>query len=185
VGDTVSGRTLIAMNGLTVPIPHPYQLVHLQLRRFAGCPICNAHLQSFVRRSDEIADADIREVVIFHSTREELRHYESHLPMAVIADPDKALYREFGVESGLRAEMNPRLWLYFPRILWMAISSLFRGQHRLMMRAKPTGGVLGLPADVLIGIDGRVLAIKYGEHAYDQWDVDDVLDLASKTHPIR
>jgi hypothetical protein len=34
---------------------------------------------------------------------------------------------------------------------------------------------LGLPADFLIASDGRVLACKYGAHAYDQWSVDEIL----------
>jgi hypothetical protein len=33
---------------------------------------------------------------------------------------------------------------------------------------------LGLPADFLIGTDGRVLALKYGTDAYDQWSVDEL-----------
>jgi hypothetical protein len=32
-----------------------------------------------------------------------------------------------------------------------------------------------LPADFLIGSDGRVLARKLGTHANDQWSVDEVL----------
>jgi hypothetical protein len=40
---------------------------------------------------------------------------------------------------------------------------------------------LGLPADLLIGSDGRVLATKYGSHADDQWSVDELLDLVSAT----
>ena len=45
-------------------------------------------------------------------------------------------------------------------------------------RAIPRGGRLGLPGDFLIAPDGRVLACKYGEHADDQWSVDEVLRLA-------
>jgi hypothetical protein len=37
---------------------------------------------------------------------------------------------------------------------------------------------LGLPADFLVAADGHVLACKYGVHAYDQWSVDDLLQLA-------
>jgi hypothetical protein len=37
----------------------------------------------------------------------------------------------------------------------------------------------GLPADILIARDGRVAAAIYSEHAYDQWSVDELLDLAS------
>ena len=43
---------------------------------------------------------------------------------------------------------------------------------------RPTGGLLGLPADFLIAPDGRIAALKYGQHAYDQWTVDELLDHA-------
>lgn len=33
------------------------------------------------------------------------------------------------------------------------------------------------PADFLIAPDGRVVAGKYGEHADDQWSVDELTDL--------
>ncbi|XXY38586.1 hypothetical protein WMF04_48755 [Sorangium sp. So ce260] len=42
----------------------------------------------------------------------------------------------------------------------------------------PHGGRLGLPADLLIASDGRVLAAKYGEHVDDQWSVDELVTLA-------
>ncbi|WP_258958033.1 hypothetical protein [Streptomyces leeuwenhoekii] len=37
-----------------------------------------------------------------------------------------------------------------------------------------------LPADFLIASDGRVLAAKYGEHVYDQWSVDELLEPATR-----
>ena len=107
-GSVVAPRELVSVSGDAVPIPDPDRLVHLQFRRFAGCPICNVHLQSIVRRHDEIADADIREVVVFHSTDEELRRYVDDLPFAVVGDPDKLLYAEFGVGSSPRAVLDPR-----------------------------------------------------------------------------
>jgi hypothetical protein len=45
--------------------------------------------------------------------------------------------------------------------------------------AHPTGGRLGLPADILIDQRGTVLACKYGSHAYDQWSVDELLQFAA------
>ncbi|HEX4559363.1 MAG TPA: AhpC/TSA family protein, partial [Mycobacterium sp.] len=38
---------------------------------------------------------------------------------------------------------------------------------------------LGMPADFLIAPDGAVVARKYGEHADDQWSVDELLRLAT------
>jgi hypothetical protein len=38
--------------------------------------------------------------------------------------------------------------------------------------------VLGLPADFLIDPAGRVVALRYGRHANDQWSVDELVELA-------
>ncbi|HEX6392408.1 MAG TPA: hypothetical protein VFZ97_03140, partial [Acidimicrobiales bacterium] len=50
---------------------------------------------------------------------------------------------------------------------------------------KPTGGRLGLPAEFLIAPDGRITALHYGRHAYDQWTVDELLDHARPAGPVR
>ena len=81
----------------------------MQFRGFAGYPVCNLQLRSVVRRHDEILAASIREVVIFHSNQEELRPHVKGLPFAVVADPEKKLYVRFGVESGVRSLLDPRL----------------------------------------------------------------------------
>ena len=52
------------------------------------------------------------------------------------------------------------------------------GRGKLAANLSPHGGRLGLPADFLIAPDGRVMAAKYGEHADDQWSVDEMLALA-------
>ena len=158
-------------------VPDPGQLVHLELRRFAGCPICNLHLRSVVLRKDELAAAGIKEVVVFHSTDEELRKYQAELPVAVIADPDKKLYAEFGVEKSPRAVLNPGAWPGVIRGLGRTLGAAVRGKEKLPPMA-PKNGQLGLPGDFLIASDGRVVASKYGAHAYDQWTVDEVLELA-------
>ena len=70
----------------------PGPATHLQFRRFAGWPICNLHLHSVVARHAEITASGIDEVVVFHSTPEELRSYTDDLPFGVVADPAKKLY---------------------------------------------------------------------------------------------
>jgi len=170
VGDVVTSRELSDIHDATVLVPDPARMVHLQFRRFAGCPICNLHMRSISQRHDEIVAAGIREVVVFHSSAEALREFQGKLPFATIADPGKNLYREFGVESSPKALLNPRTW-----------SSAARGMRGLSsMRGAAGVGEehLGLPGDFLIGSDGRVFATKYGRNADDQWSVDELLDLA-------
>lgn len=165
-GTVVEARELVTIHSERIRIPDGSQLVHLQFRRFAGCPVCNLHLHSIVRRHRDIQAASIREVVVFHSTAEGLLPHAGDLPFAVVADPNKRLYTEFGVESG------PRAWLPVLRDVFRGLLAILRKQQPVPT-VNPEGGRLGLPADFLIARDGRVLACKYGSHAYDQWSVDE------------
>ncbi|MER7107243.1 AhpC/TSA family protein [Streptomyces sp. NPDC000229] len=178
-GSVISPRSLTPVCGPPVDVPDSGRLIHLQFRRFAGCPVCNLHLRSVVRRYGEIEAAGVREVVVFHSPSEELLEYAADLPFAVIADPAKRLYIEFGAESGRRALLNPRVWLPVLRAIVRSTTMLVRGREGLPSRRQPHGR-LGLPADFLLAPDGAVLAAKYGEHAYDQWTVDELLELVPK-----
>lgn len=175
VGDDFPPLTLAATSGQRVRVPDPAgDYVHLQLRRFAGCPICNLHLRSIVARHDEIRAHGIREVVVFHSTAAELAKHETELPFSLIPDPERELYRRLGVQR------RPSSLMRVPA-LGAAIAGLTAalGSHstkrELLGPVKPTGGRLGLPADFLITPDGQIAALKYGEHAYDQWTVDELL----------
>ena len=172
-GSMIGKRTLAATGGEEVDIPNAKRLVHLQFRRFAGCPFCSVHLRSIVERHDQIVAAGIREVVVFRSTAAALRRHHADTPFAVIPDPKDKLYAEFGVGSGLRALLDPRALL-------VALPNVIRVLPKLPGIPPWGKGVLGLPADFLIATDGRVLACQYGTHADDQWSVDELLALARK-----
>ncbi|MFE9169084.1 peroxiredoxin-like family protein [Streptomyces kebangsaanensis] len=178
-GSTVDERSLTAVSGDQVAVPDSDRLIHLQFRRFAGCPVCNLHLRSVVRRHREIEAAGVREVVVFHSPAEELVPHTTDLPFAVVADPARRLYAEFGVERSPRALLSPRAWGPVVRAVLSGVWNVVRGREHLPS-ISPHGGRLGLPADFLIAPDGRVRAAKYGEHVYDQWSVDELLELAAR-----
>ena len=110
-------------------------------------------------------------MVVFHSSREQFKPYQSHYPFEVICDPEKKFYREFGVESSIAA--------IFSWATWKAAfeGMLLPGQPKFV--PPPVGGRLGLPADFLIAPDGKIIDSHYGTHAYDQWSVEDVLGRAT------
>lgn len=177
VGDFVPSRELLTITDSPVTVPAPDALTHLQFRRYAGCPICNLHLRSVAKRHDEIVAAGIREVVVFHSRAQDMLPHQGLLPFSAIADPDRELYKEFGVETSIRALTHPRAWL----------TPMNPKTYPIVARGLRAGGspaprhgdsALGLPADFLISPNGRVRAVKYGRHANDQWSVDELLDLA-------
>jgi hypothetical protein len=177
-GDLVAPRVLTTIRAEPVPVPDPERLVHLQFRRYAGCPVCNVHLRSVARRHDDIRAAGIREVAVFHSPAEDMLPHQAGLPFAVVADPGRVLYAEFGVETSRRAVLHPRAWT----------TPLRPAAYAVVVRGLVGGGspgprngesALGLPADLLIDPTGRVVAARYGRHANDQWSVDELLERAT------
>ena len=144
--------------------------LHLQFLRFAGSFVCNLHLRQFVRRDLEIRSAGITEVVIFHSSKEELLRYRGYVPFAVVADPEKLLFEQFGVGSSVWALLHPRAWA---KILQASVS-----KDEPEGKPAPNGGIWGLPAEFLIAETGIVKAAHYGKHVDDRWSVDELLSLA-------
>src|SRR5579871_1787635 len=98
-GDMVPATALESVTGEPIKLPDPNRLVHLQLRRFVDCPICNTHIAEVRRRSAEIEAAGVKEVIVFHSSARSIRSYQKDLPFELIGDPKKAHYKEFGVEA--------------------------------------------------------------------------------------
>lgn len=174
VGDTVTARTLTTIEGADVALPAPGGLVHLQFRRFAGCPICSLHMREVANRHDEITDAGVTEVVVFHSSAKALRRYQADLPFAVVADPGRKLYQEFGVGNSVRGMLNRDVVRAVGRSMRQT-----RSARSVVGSLGLTENHLGMPADFLIAPDGAVVARKYGEHADDQWSVDELIKLAT------
>ncbi|MEB3033379.1 redoxin domain-containing protein [Mycolicibacter sp. MYC340] len=175
-GAAVPSRRVRAVNGRQVNVPAKRGRAHLQFRRFAGCPICHVLLCSFADRYVEVVGTGITVVVLFDSPDAELRGYWSVLPFPVVADPDWVLYRDFGVDTGLRAIADPREW-------WTGIRG---GTAALLHRHDPDYVAVGsadgtthwgLPADFLVDPDGTVVAAHYGHNADDQWSVDRLLEV--------
>jgi len=166
-GDLFPTKTFRAVSGKELDVPNSGLLTHLQFRRFVGCPICNTHIGQMIKRAEEIKSAGIHEVIIFHSREVEMQPLQQGVPFDLVADAEKLYYKEFGVESSLAFFLNRE-----------AIAAAIRGILRGKLSLKMTGGPLGLPADFLIEPNGLVRAAKYGRHAYDQWSVDELLELA-------
>ena len=168
-GAVMEPRDLVTIHSERIRIPDPQRLAHLEFRRFAGCPICKLHLRSIAQRHAELVAVGILEVVVFHSSVETMLRHQAGLPFPVIADPEKKLYAEFGVERSVRSILDPRSW-----------GAIVRGLAAFGPGPPEKGeSGLGLPADFLIAPSGEVLAVKYGVHADDHWSVDEILALSS------
>lgn len=143
-------------------------VAHLQFRRYAGCPICNYHLRAFRARHGELANAGVKVVAFFSSTADEMKPFQADLPFACVPDPERQWYLRFGViDRSTFAALHPSA-------AFAATKGILTGRWKPGLNpAYDT-----LPADFLVAPDGEVLGAKYGTHANDTWEVDDVLALA-------
>jgi peroxiredoxin len=167
-GDVLPKMAMQAVTGEAINLPDPKRLVHLQFRRFVDCPICKTHIAELRRRARETEAAGIKEVIVFHSSPKSIRSHQKNVPFLMVGDPKKAFYKEFGVETSLG--------FISLKALGAAMRGMAHGHFGLRFAG---GGPLGLPADFLIAPSGRIIAVKYGNDAYDQWSVDELLTLAN------
>ncbi len=172
-GEMIAPFAAMTIRGESVPVPDPAgRWVHLHFRRFAGCPICITHLRAMARQHEEIVRAGVRQVVFFHSSAAEVEKHEGGLPFDLVADVSKTFYRRFAVEQSWSAFLHPRA-------LGAALRSAVRGRGGF----KVENGRRGLPADFLLDASGRVIAVHYGTHAFDQWDAGTLLALVAGATP--
>jgi peroxiredoxin len=142
--------------------------VLLGFHRFAACPFCNLRVHRLVERHEEFTARGLEVVAVFESPlaamREALARQE--VPFAVIADPERSLYKRYGVDGG--------------SVLGL-LKAVTRGEDFLAARrlGLPLGSLDGkktqLPADFLIGPDGRIRVAYLGRDIGDHLPIDELL----------
>ena len=149
------------------------RMVLLKFYRFATCPVCNLHLRGFIRDYAALDAAGITTVVFFHSPQAKLAGIRTdEAPFPLIPDPQKNLFRLYGVERGWRGMISPAVARDYMRALRAGFSpGLFTSD----------GGVLGNPADFLVDADGRIVLAHYGRQYADSLTVRDVLEQLRRT----
>ena len=180
VGDIVPVTTFTTFKGKIVSLADSNTpLIHIQFRRHAGCPICDSHLHSIMKRQDKLPALGVSEVVFFHSTTEELKEHTNYLPFPCVADPTKELYKKFGTEEGkdFADSFTWRVLGVLPKVVGSAVVELAKGERKVTP-LRPTGGRYQFPADFLVNQEGRILAVRYGKDTADQWSVEQLFELA-------
>jgi peroxiredoxin len=141
----------------------------LMFLRYASCPMCNLQLHDFARQYPRLRDRGLEAVAFFHSAAPSIRAHAGghHYPFALVADPEFRIYGPYGVETS---------WSRL--LLSMARPSFYVAWLR-SLRHGLWGGVAWqmakMPADFLIGPDGRIVMAHYGQ------DIGDHLPIASIT----
>src|SRR5579862_9057471 len=157
--DALGGRRvdLAALRGRTVL---------LKFYRFATCPVCNLHLHHFIKDYRTLEALGLTTVVLFHSpaAKVEASHSDA-TPFDLVPDPDKRIFRTFGVETGLAGMFSPAVMRDYMR-------ALAAGFPPGMLTSD--GGITGNPADFIVDASGRIAFAHYGRHYADSLTVAEI-----------
>ncbi|HZM25639.1 MAG TPA: peroxiredoxin-like family protein [Anaerolineales bacterium] len=143
----------------------------LMFYRYASCPMCNLRLRDFAVHYPELHKHGLEAVAFFHSPGRNIRANagKRYYPFHLVADPSYRVYRTYGIETS---------WLRF--FLSMLLPSFYVDWIRAM-RYGIWGGVdwqMGkMPADFLIGPDGRLIKAHYGRDIGDHLSVKEIEDV--------
>jgi thioredoxin-dependent peroxiredoxin len=130
--------------------------VLLMFFRFASCPMCNLRLHDFAKEYPRLHANGLSALAFFHSSAGAIRRHAGRrsYPFPLVPDQDQKIYRDFGVTTswaGLFGSMA------LPSFYWDWMRSMRHGFW---------GGVdlhmAKMPADFLVGADGRLLLAHYG-----------------------
>ena len=146
---TVQGRTLT----LDAFAGRPLLLMFF---RYASCPMCNLRLHDFAQRFPGLRERGLEAVAFFHSPAESIRAHAGRreYPFHLAADPGMLVYRAYGVETS---------WPGF--LLSMARPDFYVDWLRSMRHGFWGGAareMATMPADFLVGPDGRLRRVHYG-----------------------
>jgi thioredoxin-dependent peroxiredoxin len=148
----------------------------LMFYRYASCPMCNLRLRDFAQHYPELHKQGLEVVAFFHSPASNIRRNagKQHYPFHLVPDPQFKVYRSYRVETS---------WLRF--FFSMLLPSFYVDWIR-SMRYGFWGGVdwqMGkMPADFLIGPNGRILKTHYGREIGDHLSVQEVEETLSALH---
>jgi thioredoxin-dependent peroxiredoxin len=145
--------------------------------RYASCEMCNLRIHDFARSYPRLHERGLEAVAFFHSSAESIstRARKRHYPFHLVADSTFKIYRDYGVETS---------WPRF--LLSMALPSFYVDWVRAM-RLGFWGGVhwqmAKMPADFLIGPDGRIVLAHYGRDIGDHLPTSEIEAVMSHLAP--
>ncbi|MEO7003773.1 MAG: peroxiredoxin-like family protein [Ktedonobacterales bacterium] len=138
----------------------------VSFNRAAVCPLCNLRTWHMIHRYPEYRWRGLEVIAFFESSPQRTHQYldQFQAPYPIIADLDHKVYSQYGLENSLLGVLRGRL----------ARGSDYReaSQHNInagnVRSVLHAGGAIArMPADFLIGPDGRIAVAYYGKDAGD------------------
>ena len=135
----------------------------LSFYRYAACPLCNLRVHHLIQQQAAFVEKGLQLLAVFQSPKESILKYagKQQAPFSIIADPQRQLYRLYGVESSWSGFLRGSLRI--PSVTSAIMKGFWPG--------KMEGIISMVPADFLIGPDLTVQVAYYGNDIGDHLPV--------------
>lgn len=146
--------------------------VLLSFFRYGSCPLCNLRIAFLIGAYPRLHEMGLEIVAVFESPADTLRQTvgKQPTPFSVVPDPDRTLYKRYGVTASLLGYVRGGFRI-----------SAFREARKKGFRfGKIDGAATQLPAEFLIGEDGVIELAYYGADIGDHLPIDEIADWLSE-----
>jgi peroxiredoxin len=107
--------------------------------------------------------------VLYHSPADKLAEAQDYAtPFDLVPDPEKTIFRAYGVERALRG-------MFSLTVMREYLKALRAGYSPGLLTSD--GGITGNPADFIIDASGRVVFAHYGKHYADSLEASDAVNV--------
>jgi peroxiredoxin len=142
--------------------------VLLMFFRYASCPMCNLRLHDFAQEYPRLHANGLAAVAFFHSSARAIKRNAGRRDyfFPLVPDPKQEIYRDFGVKTSWAGLLKS-----------MVLPSFYSDWIRSMRHGFWGGADLQMakmPADFLVGPDGRLLLVHYGNSIGDHLSVAEI-----------
>lgn len=141
--------------------------VWLVFNRQSTCAMCNPHNAQIIALHERLRARGVRIVTVWGSTLADLEGGigKQRPPYPVLADPRDETYDRYGLSMSLKGTLDPR-----------NLPTMLQGFRMMGAKAlKDDGELLRMPAEFLIGADGRIDTAHYNSYGSDWLPLERVL----------
>jgi peroxiredoxin Q/BCP len=145
----------------------------LSFYRNVNCPFCNRRIHAIMGNSLKLQNSGVKMILMFESSNKKLSSSVFHQgvnPWPLVGDPEKIIYKKYGVESSLLKSINTLLNAN-------PLKAKAEMKQFNLPEDKDADQNL-IPADFFIDENFKIVKAHYGKHIDDHVSLDEILKFA-------
>lgn len=154
--------------------------IFLAFFRNVNCPFCNMRVHQLSKKQNDLTKAGLKMVFFFESSTKHLQRSIFHREVSevpLIGDPEKEIYKKYGIESSLLKTMSTFLNKG-------AFAKKKEGENFNVPEEKEKNDDTLIPADFLIDEKGKIVKVHYGKNVSDHLDIKEIENFAGLNNEL-